>query len=202
MIDPKELEEENQEDQMPEENTSNRPKDESILEEEFHKDYRNFWTTWFTAVNNEVLGIRKNQIGEHDNAYYLPKLKDRLQNDIKWLPLWSCILRDRFGYGKIAGSSAPCECQIKNIKQDIFPRHLSPMRPDAFVNALLKYLSGRALLIEAKVIELENAEINQNELVESDILECKADSSALNESSLQTLEEETDNDQILKKYYD
>ena len=91
MIDPRELEDQN-EDPSSEESAPNRPEDESILDAEVNKNYSNFWTTWFTAVSDEVQEILKSEVGEHDNAYYLPQLAKRLERDIKWLPLWSCIL--------------------------------------------------------------------------------------------------------------
>ena len=38
------------------------------------------------------------------------------------------------------------------------------MRPDAFVDAFLNYITGRSLLIEAKIREIENTQLNDESI--------------------------------------
>lgn len=162
-----------------------RPESETILDSEYNENYSNFWSGWFNHLNEEAMLVTE-EVGDHDNAYYLPEIVRKLQKDIKWFPLWSCIVRDKFGFGKIPGSSAPIESHIKNIKKDLFPNSKSKMRADVFIDALLNYSLGRSLLIEAKVMELEeNVEERQSmgvannsllELDDNDTMEMENDS--------------------------
>jgi len=42
----------------------------------------------------------------------MPKLADYLLKDVKLLPLWSCVCRNKFGFGRIPASSASVESDI------------------------------------------------------------------------------------------
>ena len=86
MINLRELEDQSEE-LSSEDSAPNRPEDDSILDTEVNTNYSNFWTTWFTAILDEVQQIRKSEVGVHDNAYYLPQLAERLGREIKWFLL-------------------------------------------------------------------------------------------------------------------
>ena len=64
------------------------------------------WILWGDKLKQEA-ELESRIEGINANAHYIPKLAKRLLKDIRWLPLWSCIFRDRYGYGRIPASSAP-----------------------------------------------------------------------------------------------
>jgi len=61
----------------------------------------NKWSHWAQNINDKVKILLADNQGDRDNAHYLPKLADYIMKDIKLLPLWSCVCRDDFGYGRI-----------------------------------------------------------------------------------------------------
>ena len=179
LLDPKELEEPDiKSDTNPETWPPNRPQDESIFYDPKEDDRQpsNFWSTWAEDINEEAKGIAESEIGEHDNAYHLPQVTERLMKDMKSFPLWSCILKDRIGYGKTPATSAAVESQIKSIKQDLFNNNkASPMRPDDFVHSLLSYVVGRSNIIEARAMEIDNVEKTNddaNVLIDESSMDC------------------------------
>ena len=124
----------------------------------------NKWLKLFDEINNSVLKITESEHGEHDSAYCLPILAKKLRKDMTWFPLWSCIYRDRFGYGKIPASSAAVECEFKNLKDKFLNNEDLPMRADEFVQLFIqKYIRGRENLYIAKdikILENKNSEDN------------------------------------------
>ena len=63
-------------------------------------NFRNTWATWGAEINAEVISF-SDECGDRDNAYYYLQLAQRLLKDIQLLPLWSCITRNQFGYGRV-----------------------------------------------------------------------------------------------------
>jgi hypothetical protein len=75
----------------------------------------------------------------------MPALADRLIKDIKLILIWSCICRDKFGYGKISANSASVESDFNIIKNHFQKTEQTPMR-DEFVMKHVKFISGRLKL--------------------------------------------------------
>lgn len=74
-----------------------------------------YWFTWAAEIEVEVNDALK-EVGDRENAHYLPRLADRLLKDVKLIPLWSNIFRDKFGYGRVPTSSAAVEGEFNKIK--------------------------------------------------------------------------------------
>lgn len=112
--------------------------------------------------------------GDRENAKFLPKFADRIMKDIKYLPMWSCICRDKFGYGRIPASSASVEADFNIIKNIFLKNEETPMRVDEFVSKHVNFLSGRIKLAHSRSVAEENKmeeaniEIN-NESIEDTI---------------------------------
>ena len=86
----------------------NRPESDSIFENEDNAG-TNYWSCWGNKIKEQVLEIAKSEEGNHDSAYYLPEFANKLLNHMQWFPLWSCVCRDKFGFGRIPASSASVE---------------------------------------------------------------------------------------------
>lgn len=71
---------------------------------------------------------------------YLPRLADRLLEDVKWIPLWSCISRNTFKYGRIPASSVPVESKFNDLKNRLLRNSSLPMRADGFISKHVKYI--------------------------------------------------------------
>lgn len=87
---------------------------------------------------------------------YLPKFADRIMKDIKYLPMWSCICRDKFGYGRIPASSVSVEADFNIIKNIFLKNEETPMRVDEFVSKHVNFLSGRIKLAHSRSVAEEN----------------------------------------------
>lgn len=86
--------------------------------------------------------------------------------DIKYLPMWSCICRDKFGYGRIPASSASVEADFNIIKNVFLKNEETPMRVDEFVSKHVNFLSGRTKLAHSRTegdkMEKSNADISND----------------------------------------
>ena len=80
----------------------------------------------------------------HANAYYIPKLAKRLLKDIRWLPLWSCILRDRYGYGRVPASSAPSESDFNYVKTHLLKKRRQ-IRADEFIDLHVRLADAKSV---------------------------------------------------------
>lgn len=94
----------------------------------------------------------KEEEGDDINPRHCPKVATRLLHHIKTIPVWSCICRDHFGYGRVPASSAPVESEFKNIKQLIMTEK---ERLDEAVKKLISYYKGKLKLINCKKEETE-----------------------------------------------
>lgn len=70
---------------------------ESKLGQDEASEYSaNSWTAWAERMKSEAMEANK-QIGNRDNACYLPRLANPLLHDVKLFLLWGNALRRRFG---------------------------------------------------------------------------------------------------------
>lgn len=99
---------------------------------------------WAENLNSQVLDIiqQADQIGDHENAHIRDDLPKHLIKHLKWLPSWSGICRDKFGFGRIPATSAEIESIMNDIKNRVFSNYNLPMRPDLLIPILVKYFDG------------------------------------------------------------
>lgn len=55
---------------------------------------------------------KEEDLGDDINPRFCPEFASRLLKQLSTIPMWSCISRDLFGYGKVPPSSAPVESEI------------------------------------------------------------------------------------------
>lgn len=127
----------------------------------------NRWKTWGEDVYERVHRVIGNQVGNRDNAHYLPALAKKVMKDIEHFPLWSCVVRDKFGYGRVPASSAPVESEFNKLKTHVLRNETLPMRVDSFLDVHIKYTGGRAKILGAKLVEDEQSEKNLSEMVDT-----------------------------------
>ena len=150
MMDPNEVDPYKVEiDETSTEPSPNRPESDSIFENGDNAS-TNYWSCWVNTIKEQVLEIAKSQEGNHDSAYYLPEFANKLLSHMQWFPLWSCVCRDKFGFGRISASSASVESEIKNIKSGYLRNIKLPIRPDVFIPLCVEYTEGRVNIITAK----------------------------------------------------
>lgn len=110
------------------------------------------WRQWGEAIDSSVLKDIKKAAGTNVNAHWLPAFADRLIEQLKWLPLWSCIVRDRYGYGRCPPSSAHVEAEFRIIKNLLLKDMNARLRPDVFIRKHKNYIDGICKLDEAQMI--------------------------------------------------
>jgi len=54
---------------------------------------------WAREISRKCETLVENEIGEYDNAQYLPELVPVIINTIKLFPCWSSIMVNIFGFG-------------------------------------------------------------------------------------------------------
>lgn len=99
--------------------------------------------------------------GDRENAHYSPRYADWLIDHAEWLPLWSSIKRDEFGYGRIPATSASVESDFNHLKNRVLSDVTLPIRTDDFLQKHLKYLRGNMNIVNA------SKNVNNNCQVES-----------------------------------
>lgn len=129
----------------------------SIDDNEDHEDTTNGWYQWIKCIDEKVQ-LKITDLGDRENAHYMPAFADKLIADTKYLPLWSCICRDKFGFGRIPASSASVEGDFHIIKNIFLKNEQTPMRVDLFITKHVKFLSGRVKLVNA-MLQDEDTEI-------------------------------------------
>lgn len=93
--------------------------------------------------------------GNRENAHYSPRFANWLIEHIEWLPLWSSIKRDNFGYGRVPASSAAVESDFNHLKNRILSDVVLPIRIDNFLEKHLNYIRGNMKIVEASRKETE-----------------------------------------------
>lgn len=91
-------------------------------------------------------------MGDRINAHFLPDFVTSLLRNMKWYPLWSCVCRDRFGFGRIPASTASVEASFNDIKTRVFSNIKLPTRVDTFVFKHIEYINGRTKIGNANEI--------------------------------------------------
>lgn len=103
---------------------------------------------WAISMREEIVQALEKEDGDDMNPRLCPEFASRLITQIKTIPLWSCIRRDAFGYGRVPPSSAPVESEFKIIKQQVLTRTL---RIDVAVETLIKYYEGKLKIIDCSM---------------------------------------------------
>ena len=120
-------------------------------DEAFSSEPHNTWLQIANNIDDQAQELAKEEYGEHESAYYLPKLAEKLKRDMKTFVSWGCVCRDKFKNGRIPASSAVVECELKNIKTKFRDHQTLPMRADEFVEFItLRYIKGSTTLYIAK----------------------------------------------------
>lgn len=125
------------------------------------------WNNWLPRIQKEVSNFK--DVGNDVNPYYLPKLRKQLFHIIPIFPLWSCVVYDRFRYGRIPASSLALEGEFNKIKTVNFPGKNRKKRIDHFIKDNISYFNGRAKLSEAHLNDAQNipqAETNEDGTLE------------------------------------
>lgn len=166
----------------------------------FCKKAKNKWGAWGRKINDDV--VKSLQEGSRDNPYYFKELADRLLREIESLPLWTCVLRDLYGYGRVPASSACVESEVGNTKNRVMQDEVRPgelLRVDSFVEKHILYLNGALKQADAKNVENTEPEQEEDEQAEksSDINEYSAQEISLFEDTV-----EKGNDLEESKSYD
>lgn len=81
----------------------------------------------------------------------MPAFANRLMKDMKLIPMWSCICRDKFGYGRVPASSASVESDFNIIKNIFLKTDQTPMRADEFLMKHIKFISGHIKLMNVNL---------------------------------------------------
>jgi len=87
----------------------------------------------------------------------------RLLKQIRTIPLWSSIARNKFGYGRIPASSAPVEIEFNSIKNKVVRSKCSM---DTAVEKLITYFNGSAKLIDCSAKNEQNLSLEDRECSE------------------------------------
>lgn len=122
----------------------------------------NSWLEWARGIDKEIrpLCVVK---GNNFNALYMPRLADKIINDFRLYPVWSCIGVKRYGYGRVPATSSSVESDFNIVKNHLLKNCTLPMRADEFVKIHVDFLNGRLKIAEGQVIG--NIQYNNNELV-------------------------------------
>ena len=116
-------------------------------DEAFSSEPHNTWLQIANNIDDQAQQLAKEEYGEHESAYYLPKLAEKLKRDMKKFVLWGCMCRNKFKNGRIPATSAVVECEFKNIKTKFRYHETLPMRADEFVELItLRYIKGSTIL--------------------------------------------------------
>lgn len=134
---------------MEEKYNDNSLDENKILEEDScHEEMEGILRNWIMLMENKVSSIIKNEIGDDLSPRHCPKVVKRLIDHMKTIPVWSCIRRDNFKYGRVPASSASVECEFKIIKNQIFTREV---RLDTAIETIVKYYDGKLKLIDCSI---------------------------------------------------
>ncbi|KAL6253934.1 hypothetical protein P5V15_015777 [Pogonomyrmex californicus] len=104
---------------------------------------------WVRNIDEEVNILLIDNEGDRENAHYMPKFAEYLIKDIKLLLLWSCVCRDKFGFGRVPASSASVESDFNIIKHILLKTEKTSMPADEFVEKHIKFLNGRLKIVQA-----------------------------------------------------
>lgn len=117
--------------------------------------FENSWTMWGKQILNDVKSSITSEEGDRINPYYFPQIVKRLLIDIRLLPLWTNISRDRFGYGRIPASSASVESEFNKLKS-LLLKDCPSLRIDSFIQKHVNYLHGILKIVDAQKEKLDS----------------------------------------------
>lgn len=130
------------------------------------------WRDWGKNIDIAAKNKIESCEGTEINPHWLPRFADRLVEELKWLPLWSCIARDRYGYGRCPASSAHVEAEFKTIKNEVLKDATLPLRADDFIRRHKKFVDGISKIINAKPqISIDDLEEDSGSHISIDDLE-------------------------------
>ena len=163
----KESEKENREDEKEKESIDEEESEDEENNEENVKDnknaHNNSWYSWSLQIQEEVLKVlekeKNNCCNAEDNmAFHMPALGDSLLKHMRLLPLWSNILTDQFGFGRVPATSSPSEGDFNTLKNNVFiHENKLPLRVDSFIQKHLDYLEGKMLIIDDAMSQMEKS---------------------------------------------
>lgn len=90
------------------------------------------------------------------NAHYCQAFAEHLISDILLIPMWSCMYRSSFGYGRIPASSAAVEGEFNKLKNVNFDIELWALRVDKFLQEHIDVINGKSLIGEARFVNKED----------------------------------------------
>lgn len=70
---------------------------------------------------------------------------DRFFVGLKVLCLWSCIVRNKFGYGRVPTTSTHVELEFNKPKNLLLPSELLKMRLGVFIDFHVKHLNSKTI---------------------------------------------------------
>lgn len=115
--------------------------------------------TLFEDILNRVLGNdRKNNKPKSDNVnkYYDPGLNKYFKKEVNRIPLWSAVMLPLFRSKNKFAISNDTESRFGVIKNVLFKNHNLPIRPDVFVDVMLKYVDNMSTLVQFEIRLAEN----------------------------------------------
>lgn len=117
----------------------------------------NRWLKWRDKTNTEVKILIETEVGDRINALFNSAVARKLMKDLPDLSLWSCVVRDDFGFGRIPASSACVESDFNVIKNSFLKNEVTPMRADEYLQKYLNFLNGKLKIVSAR-IDCDNSE--------------------------------------------
>lgn len=103
----------------------------------------------------KVYDVTEKERGDDDNPRAVSNFAKYFLKDVELLPLWSCVSRKYFGYGRIPASSAPVESEFSKIKNHVLR---GKTRLDETVETLIDYYDGRLCLVDGNEQPREESE--------------------------------------------
>lgn len=113
-----------------------------------NNSFENSWALWGKQILNDARSSITSDEGDRINPLYFPQLVDRLIVDIRLLPLWTNIYRDKFGYGRIPASSNSVESEFNKLKS-LLLKNCPLLRIDLFIQKHVNYLHGIMKIVSA-----------------------------------------------------
>lgn len=80
---------------------------------------------------------------DSDNAHYCPDITNHILRKSKTFPLWSCVCRDTFNYGRVPATSSCSESMFNNIRNRYFGNMTFPIRVDDFIVKHTDIIDGK-----------------------------------------------------------
>ena len=151
---------------------------------------------WALDIDQDI----KNHIdkdGEDDNAHLNMELGNKLVRHCATIPLWTCVSRNSFGFGRRPASTAPVEQEFNDLKNRVFKGNLL-LRVDEFVERHTAHIHERNLLIVSNDQKNKKTDKKQPLLLDSkDNSDCAIAIEDSKSNDVSTVEDISINDDIL-----